>query len=218
MRLEFEAVKHQLEWFRRQLFGQKSERRRLEANPHQMNLGELPVPESAPAAAGKPIAAHTRRARSTDYAKSEDESALFFDEARVPVEIIAVPNPEAKGLDPDQYELIGEKVTHRLAQRPGSYVVLKYVRPVIKRRDTATISCPPAPAGVIEGSRADVSFVAGLLIDKFAWHLPLHRQHQRLLEAGLKVSRAWLTQLAAQAAGLLEPELSSSLVYEIQTA
>ena len=27
--------------------------------------------------------------------------------------------------------LIGEKVSHRLAQRPGSYVILKYVRPVI---------------------------------------------------------------------------------------
>lgn len=211
MHVEFEALKHQLEWFRRQLFGQKSEKRLLEANPHQMNLGELPVPESAPPAAGKPIAAHTRRPRSTDYAQGEDESGLFFDDKRVPVEIIAVPNPEVEGLAPDQFEVIGEKTTHRLAQRPGSYVILKYVRPVIKRRDTATLHCPPAPTGVIEGSRADVSFVVGLLIDKFAWHLPLHRQHQRLTEAGIKVSRAWLTQLAAQAAGLLEPVYAAQL-------
>mgnify|MGYP007078746557 CR=1 FL=1 len=55
--------------------------------------------------------------------------------------------------------MIGEKVSHRLAQRPGSYVILKYVRPVIKRRDTQTIHCPAAPAGVIDGSRADVSFI-----------------------------------------------------------
>ena len=40
--------------------------------------------------------------------------------------------------------MIGEKVSHRLAQRPGSYVILKYVRPVIKRRDTQTIHCPAA--------------------------------------------------------------------------
>ncbi|CAL1242025.1 protein of unknown function (plasmid) [Candidatus Methylocalor cossyra] len=57
-----------------------------------------------------------------------------------------------------------------------------------------------------------MSFLAGLLIDKFAWHLPLHRQHQRLREAGLRVSRPWLTQLAAQAAGLLAP------IYEAQLA
>jgi hypothetical protein len=80
-----------------------------------------------------------------------------------------VPNPDTEGLTADQYEVIGEKVSHRLAQRPGSYVILKYVRPVIKRRDTELISCPPAPVGVIEGSRADVSFVAGLVTDKFCY-------------------------------------------------
>jgi hypothetical protein len=48
--------------------------------------------------------------------------------------------------------VIGQKISHRLAQRPGSYVILKYVRPVIKRCDTQVISCPAAPVGVIEGA------------------------------------------------------------------
>ncbi len=74
------------------------------------------------------------------------------------------------------------------------------------------ISCPPVPAGVIEGSRADVSFLAGLLVGKFAWHLPLYRQHQRLDAAGIRVSRPWLMQLVQQAVGLLEP------VYDAQFA
>jgi hypothetical protein len=67
------------------------------------------------------------------------------------------------------------------------------------------ISCPPAPVGVIDGSRADVSFIAGLLVDKFAYHLPFYRQHQRLIDAGFDVSRPWLTQLGAQGCGMLEP-------------
>ena len=75
----------------------------------------------------------------------------------------------------------------------------------IKRRDTQTLSCPPAPVGVIEGSRADVSFVVGMMVDKFAFHLPLYRQHQRLRDAGIKVSRHWLTHLMQQTVGLLEP-------------
>jgi hypothetical protein len=58
---------------------------------------------------------------------------------------------------------------------------------------------------VIEGSRADVSFIAGLLLDKIGYHLPLYRQHQRLTDAGITVSRPWLTQLAQQGAGLLAP-------------
>ena len=158
------------------------------------------------------MAGHTRRAPRTDFAQDKDESALFFDASRVPVETIAVANPEVEGLAADQFEVIGEKVSHRLAQRPGSYVILKYVRPVIKHRDTQTTHCPAAPTGVIEGSRADVSFLVGLLLDKFAWHLPPYRQHQRLLDMGITVSRAWLTQLAAQAAALLVP------IYEAQLA
>lgn len=212
LRRQVQTIQHQLEWFRRQLFGQKSEKRLVLPNPAQMSLGELPIPASPPDVPGKPVAGHTRRASRTDFAHDKDESALFFDEARVPVETIALANPEAEGLAADQIEVIGEKVSHRLAQRPGSYVILKYVRPVIKRRDTQTIHCPAAPAGVIEGSRADVSFLVGLLLDKFAWHLPLYRQHQRLADAGVTVSRAWLTQLAARAAALLVP------IYEAQLA
>lgn len=208
---EVETIQHQLEWFRRQLFGQKSEKRPLAPHPAQMHLGELPLPDAQPEASGKPVAGHTRRTPRTDFAHDKNDAGLFFDEARVPVETITVANPDIEGLTPDQYEVIGEKVSHRLAQRPGSYVILKYVRPLIKRRDTQTLHCPAAPSGVIDGSRADVSFLVGLLLDKFAWHLPLYRQHQRLLDAGITVSRAWLTQLAAQAAALLEPIYAAQL-------
>jgi hypothetical protein len=38
---ELAAARHQLEWFKRQLFGHKSERRLLESNLAQLNLGEL---------------------------------------------------------------------------------------------------------------------------------------------------------------------------------
>ena len=208
---EIQSLQHRVQWFERMLFGQKSERR-LEPNPQQMLLGELPVPTPPEPAAGKTVAAHTRRSPTTDCAGGDDEGALFFDPARVPVETIAVPNPELAGLSADQYEVIGEKVTHRLAQRPGSYVILKYVRPLIKRRDTQTLSCPGAPVSVIDGSRADVSFVAGLLLDKFAYHLPLYRQHQRLADSGITVSRPWLTQLTHSAGSLLEP------IYDAQLA
>ena len=209
---EVDVLKHQLEWFKRQVFGAKSERRIIDSASGQMCLGELPIPETPPEAPGQKVAGHTRRSPQTDFARDKDESSLFFDEARVPVETIALANPESKGLAADQFDVIGEKVSHRLAQRPGSYVILKYVRPVIKRRDTQTIHCPAAPAGVIEGSRADVSFMAGLLIDKFAYHLPFYRQHQRLAEAGITVSRPWLTQLGQQGIALLEP------IYDAQFA
>ena len=195
------SLKHQLEWFKRQVFGQKSER--FAPDPTQMHLGEVLPPPAAPPESRQSVPAHTRRMPTTDF--SSAESLPFFDESRVPIQTITVIDAEMKQLSAEQFEVIGEKVSYRLAQRPGSTVVLKYVRALIKRLDTQALYCPAAPLGVLEGSRADVSFVAGLLVDKFAYHLPLYRQHQRLTDAGIAVSRPWLTQLAQRGIGLLEP-------------
>jgi transposase len=205
LRAENVALKHQLEWFKKQIFGQKSERRLIGADGQQLSFGDLdgeggaPPPEKA-----LQVPAHTRR-QAGKPTTEDDGSGLFFDDSRVPVEVITVVDPKVAGLDPDAYEVISEKVSHRLAQRPGSYVVLKYVRPVVKVKETQALICAPAPQGVIEGSRADVSFLAGLIVDKFAYHLPLYRQHQRLVDAGITVSRPWLTQLTHSALSLLRP-------------
>jgi transposase len=200
-------LRHQLAWFQRQIFGQKSERRLPEPEGLQGHLGQdfSAIPEARGETPKKRVAGYEREPKLKRPTDGDDESALFFDPARVPVEVIAVANKDIDGLAPDAYEIIGEKVSHRLAQRPGSYVVLKYVRPVIKRKDTLALSCPAAPIGVIDGSRADVSFIAGMMIDKFIYHLPLYRQHQRLNGSGIDVSRAWLTQLMQSAVALLEP-------------
>jgi transposase len=205
-----DALKHQLEWFKRQMFGSKSERLAVLEDTRQLPLEELaPSPEPVTDKV-QSVAAHTRRASSKDTV-GEADSVPFFDEARVPIETIQVRSPEIEGLSADQFEVIGEKTSYRLAQRPGSYVVLKYVRRLLKRKDTQTLHCPPAPQGVIDGSRADVSFVAGLIVDKMAYHLPLYRQHQRLQDSGIRVSRPWLTQLIQQGIGLLEPVYAAQL-------
>jgi transposase len=208
---QINALKHQLEWFKRQIFGSKTERFAPEPDPAQLHLGEVLASPLAPAEQRRDITAHTRRVAKRDALGNDAESVPFFDESRVPVETIEVFEPEVAALSTDQYEVIGQKVSYRLAQRPASYLVIKYVRPVIKWKDTDTISAAPAPAGVIEGSRAEVSFVAGLLVDKFAYHLPLYRQHQRLNDAGITVSRPWLTQLAQQGIALLEPIYAAQL-------
>jgi hypothetical protein len=68
---------------------------------------------------------------------------------------------------------------------------------------------------VFDRSFADVSLVAGILVDKFQYHLPLYRQHQRLAAGGVTVSRQTLTNFVARAADLLAPvyyaQLSSIL-------
>ena len=211
---EVDTLKHQLAWFQRQVFGQKSERRIVAGADGQLNLGEAinpPQTASPPAPTARAIAGHARR-KATKPAETGDDSVPFFDETKVPVEVIELAAPETAGLAPEAFEIIGYKDSYRLAQRPGSTVVLKYRRPVVKLKESQAIVCPAAPVGVIEGSRADVSFVAGLLIDKFAYHLPFYRQHQRLIDSGITVSRPWLTQIGQQGGALLEP------IYDAQFA
>jgi transposase len=210
LQAELTMLKAQLDWFRRQVFGSKSERHVADL-AQQLPLGGLqaPVPEVPDTDEPASVVVKRRKARS-DFAADVLERS-FFDAQRVEVVPIEVPNDAVADLSPQQYEVVGVKTSHRLAQRPGSYVVLEYRRSVIKRHDSGTLHCPPAPQGVFEGSRADVSFAVGLLVDKFCWHLPLYRQHQRLLAAGFKLSRQWLTQLVQQAGRLLEPIYQAQL-------
>jgi transposase len=138
-------------------------------------------------------------------------SVPSLDEGRIPVEVIELPSPETQGLSPGQFEIIGKKISYRLAQRPGSFFLLKYIRPVVKRRDTEVLSRPPVPGDVVEGCRADASFIAGVLIEKFAYDFPLYCQYQRLLDFGIPLSRPCLKRMTRQAVELLEPIYQAQL-------
>lgn len=56
-----------------------------------------------------------------------------------------------------------------------------------------------------------MSLLAGLPIDKMQFHLPFYRQHQRLMQTGITVSRATLTNVAKSAIELLRPILDAQL-------
>ena len=200
-----EEVEQQLRWFKKQLFGAKSERRLVEEPSSQLSLGEgigTTTGTTEPASQATPVRGHQRRPRQPR--EGSDDPGLRFDDS-VPMETIEIPNPKLEGLSEDEYSEVAEKHSYRLAQRPGSYVVLKIVRKTVKLKGTQELSCPPAPPSVLEKSYADVSLLAGMLIDKFRYHLPLYRQHQRMRAAGVTVSRASLTSWVGQAIDLLEP-------------
>lgn len=201
---EIANLRHQIEWFKRQVFGEKSERRLEIPDVSQPYLGEDFASKPDRQEPKKThIKAHDRVSK--PKGSDDDDSSMFFDEDKVPVETIYVDPATATGLNPDEFEVISEKVTYRLAQRPGSYVVTKFVRPVIKLRESGKLVSMAAPGNVIDGSRADVSLQAGVLVDKFAYHQPLYRQHRKLTDSGFKVSRQWLTQLTQKTIELLTP-------------
>ena len=150
LQAQVQTLQTQLDWFKRQLFGAKSEKR-LEIDPAMQAdllaaLGEdLPV---QPRPETEKITYERRKSRADN---TVTDTGLRFDDS-VPVETLVLSSPELADVPEDEQVLITERVTYRLAQRPGSYVILKYVRPVIKRKDSNELVTPPAP--VTTSSRA----------------------------------------------------------------
>lgn len=210
-RARAEALAQQLLWFKKQLFGAKSEKRRdLEPDPSQLALGEsIAVGDTTAEAAGTVVRAHVRK-RTGSEKSDPDDVGLRFD-ASVPVETIVVEDPEVARLGAEAFVQITEKRSYKLAQRPASYVVLEFVRRVVKEKATDRVSCPPVPSSPLPGTYADVSLLAGLLVDKFRYHLPLYRQHQRIQAAGITISRMSLTHWVHDALDLLEPIYKAQL-------
>jgi len=61
------------------------------------------------------MAAHTGREPQRGAAVGEAESVPFFDEARVLVKTIELSHPETEGLYPDEYDVISQRASFRLA-------------------------------------------------------------------------------------------------------
>lgn len=204
LREENRLLKDRLAWFERQIFGQKSEKRLIE-NPLQHGLLTEPT-QTAPAAdVTMEVAAYTRgTAKKQRPDNCTTEAGLRFSDD-VPVEVIRVTPSELTGPEADSYDIIDTHVTHKLAQQQASYIVLRYETPVFKHKDTNALLTAAMPDQVLDRSIADVSLLAGLLVDKFLYHLPLYRQHQRMANLGVTVSRASLMNWVKRTIELLRP-------------
>lgn len=197
LKSENESLKMRVAWFERQYFGAKTERF-IPQDPKQYSLFE--VPEEVPSEKTT-VKEYERSARKRET-KVDDEKHVRFGK-NVPVEEKIVLPDEVVNLPESDYEVIGEKVTNRLIQIPTQYRVERTIRKTVKLN--SKLYTAPAPPAVIEKSFADVSFLVGLIIDKFLFHLPLYRQHQRLKLSDVHISRGHLTRLTHRSLELLEP-------------
>ena len=143
LKADLAAVKQQLDWLKRQLFGEKSEKR-LDVDPAVQGNLLAALGVERPPAKLPPTETITYQRRKKQRDGAVNDSGLRFGED-VPREIIAVTDPEIEAIPAEQRVRIGEKITYRLAQRPGSYVILEYTRPIYKRLDDERILSTPAP-------------------------------------------------------------------------
>ncbi len=212
---EIASLKNRVKWFEKQLFGQKSEKR-IDQNSDQLSL--LTKTVETPAVEEDKIQITYKRGKAKKQRPEDcasDSGLRFTDD--VPVQVIKIEPLELQGEHADQYEVIDTKISHKLAQRPASYIVLRYETPVLKHKAQQTLISTPMPDQVLENSIADASMLVGLLVDKFLYHLPLHRQHQRMSQAGITVARSTLTNWVRRAIELLRPIVDVQLEHVLQS-
>jgi transposase len=201
---QYEALRQQIIEFKRQLYGSRSEKY---IPDEQGKLFEgLPIPEDQPKEEYEDLHFKRRKAK-----KNRNGHHIIPDDLpRVRVEH-EIPEEDrvCKCGCGTILEKIGEEITEKLALKPAVLYVLQHVR-------FKYAGCPhdndilvaDLPAQPIERGVADSSLIAHVLVDKYEYHQPLHRQVNRLARHGVELSEKsmydWLNQVATLCQPLID--------------
>jgi transposase len=227
-----DALTLELARLQRQLFGQKAERvstmdtqlaltgvlEALGRLPGGVSTPPPPPPESSAAAADKKpkkpkkAAPHGRR----------DVSA-----EKLPSVTIVIEPPERKLAGGELLQKIGEEISHHIDYRPASLVRVEVIRPKYLCPEDVGTSSTSAPTTIdealegdspaplvnvlvaekpslpIEKGLAGAGLLAIILVQKYADHLPLHRQVRIFARQGLKLARSTMGDFVCGAVKLL---------------
>lgn len=217
----YELVQFELERLKRQLFGQKAE----VVDPRQVQLAFTPVLDALARAqkgeqgANAEVEAELnklrRRAREMAEGKPKKEKPpphgrrdLSLED--LPVETIVLEPPERLAPGGEKLVKIGEEVTEYVDRRAASLVRVRKVRPKYKRPGTpdpaaaSPIVIAPLPDRPIPRSIAGAGLLAFVLVQKFADHIPLHRQERIFKREGLRLPRSTLCGWVEGCAEILE--------------
>ena len=193
-------------WLVKQVLGPTSERRSWESLEPEAQLWlegmALKLPESPPSPKTT-VKEHERQRREnpTDVSKTgrikHGPNATIID--------VDVKNPEVDDIPEDQLELVETKTTQKVVRVSSPFMIINVHSKTYRRKDDFEEIVPPAVPEVFENSMYDVSFLAGLAIDKYQFHLPLYRQHQAIKNTDIFLDRGHLTRVLHRTAELLEP-------------
>lgn len=196
---EVSSLREQLAWFQRQVFGKRSEK--IITNDDQLTLDLLI--ESPPEPEIKTVAFHTR------HIKQNKSDKISFPE-NLPVEEVIIDIKENEKFCSETGKpliKIGEEVTQKLAHKPGSYYIKTIIRPkyAMPKGVAETIITADLPDSILPRCKADESFLAEILVKKFADHIPLYRQSEILSRENINISRQILSQWTVKCGLALKP-------------
>jgi transposase len=207
---EVAKLKEQIAWFHRNLFGKRSEKI-IDHPTEQLTLFDLG--EDKEVIKEKLIPSHTRKTY-----KGKDANKVSFPED-LPIKRIIIDIPEDDKICPltnKPLVKIGEEVSQKLAKNPASFFIKEIIRPkyASPKGGEETITIAPLPESLFSRCKVDESFLADILVKKFADHIPLYRQSEILSRENIYISRQLLSQWVIKCGIALKPlyETMKSLI------
>jgi len=204
LRNEVVYLNEQLEWFKRQIFGKRSEKVIDQVNDRQLVFEGFEKPQKKGEEKKKTVSAHTR---SKPNRNGQDKITV---PENLPVKSIFLDIPEEDKVCQETgtpLVQIGVETSYKLAHQPGSYFIKKIVRPKYAhpKKEELGIITAELPWSLLPKCRADESLLAEIVTKKFADHLPLYRIEEILTREGIKIRRKLLSQWVIRVGMALRP-------------
>ena len=191
-------LERQLAWFRRQVFGQRSEKLVVDS-PAQAKLGLPETPQAEPATR---TVTYERRTPAPE--KRPIPAEVFKD---LPVVETVELLPEEVQAEPEAFERISEEATFEVDLIGPKLVKRVIVRPKFRRK--ADRSQPPVIAPALPrpamGGYAAAGLLAFIAISKYQHHLPLYRLEAMSAQWGAQLSRKSMADWIRLVADWAEP-------------
>lgn len=168
----------ELDKLRRYIFGFKSEKRTGSSGDDQLSLFELGVTQSVQ----EELSCAVQQQKPPPKKRAKGTGRMSLPEELTRKEIVIEPSQSTEGCTK-----IGEEVTEVLEIEPAFFYVKRYVRPKYARPNGEGILIGILPDRVIEKGIPSESVIAQLIVDKYVYGMPLHRQIDKYSKMGVRI-------------------------------
>lgn len=206
-RIEIADLKYRLSELARRLYGSTSEK----GDPNQLKLLELEEGKKHPEGISPEAAEDDDAAAAEPSKRKRRKQERLRKSMKDLLTTIEVIEPEEVQKAPHLWKLIGEEVSEELHFEPSRCLRHQIIRRKYARREELeegagkNVTIAALPPRLLEGSVLTSSLLAGLIISKYCWHQPLHRQEQMLRAAGVECSRSLMCHWLEIGADFIEP-------------
>ena len=197
LKIELSALRRQIEWFKKQLFGGG----KTERLDRMQLLLELEALEQKAAARTQTITYQREQKAPRDRATEAERYK------NLPITETITIEPEEVKTEPEAYEKIGEEKTFEVDVIPPRLFKREIIRPKYRRRNNRGQAplIAPAPARAVQGGHASAGLLAWIAVAKYLDHLPLRRLERMSEQWGAKIPAQSMVEWMRIASTTLEP-------------